>query len=71
MPKLTFLVLTLSFSFLAPTQEAGKQKLIQDALLPLPEHLRESASASSMEVRRHRGAEANQRQVSYSVPRTY
>ncbi len=43
MRKLVFLVLMLCFPFLANAQEAEKQKLIHDALLPLPEHLRESA----------------------------
>ncbi len=47
MPKLMFLVLMLSFSFVAHAEEAGKQKLIHDALLPLPEHLRESAMVAS------------------------
>ncbi len=47
MPKPIFLAVMLSFSFLAHAEEGGKQKLIHDALLPLPEHLRESATVAS------------------------
>ena len=47
MRTLVFLALTLFFPLFANTQEAEKQKLIHDALLALPEHLRESAMVAS------------------------
>ena len=47
MPKLSFFILMLSLPFHARGQEATTQQLIQDAVLPLPVALRETATVAS------------------------